>query len=108
MPLTPERSFDPDTLKCMGNAFEVVCTQLGLIDKDHPTQLVAERVIAFAEQGDNDPAALCDRGLGYCPNALKASNSRSRLGRPVSALPREDAELQNSSRSGCQTFPMSA
>jgi hypothetical protein len=58
------RSFDPETLKCMGSAFEAACTKLGLNGKDDPlTQLVAERIIAFAQRDLNDPAALSDTVL---------------------------------------------
>ena len=67
MSLTPYingRSFDPETLKCMGNAFEVACDRLHITDKTDPfTQFVAAKVIAFAQRGDNDPAALSERVL---------------------------------------------
>ena len=56
------RSFDPEMLRCMGDAFEAACKKLGLNDKDDPfTQLVAERVIAFAQRGiETDPATLSE------------------------------------------------
>jgi hypothetical protein len=56
------RSFDPETLKCMGEAFEFACKKLSLADKeDSFTQMVAERVILLAKRGENDPNALCER-----------------------------------------------
>ena len=63
-----ERSFDPETLKCMGIAFEAACYRLGLTDKTDPLRpMVAETVIAFAHRGDNDPIALCERALSNMP-----------------------------------------
>lgn len=67
MPFTPYlhgRSFDPDTLKCMGSAFDAACKQLGLIDRTDPlTQLVAESVIALARRDECDPLELKERVL---------------------------------------------
>jgi hypothetical protein len=55
------RSFDPETLKCMGNAFEAACKRLELSETDPFREKVAERVILFAQRGVNNPAALCER-----------------------------------------------
>ena len=67
MPLTPYlngRSFDPETLKCMGLAFDAACKQLGLKDRtDSLTQVVAESVIALARRDECDPMELKDRVL---------------------------------------------
>ena len=58
------RSFDPETLKCMGSAFDAACKKLGITDKTDPlTQLVAERVVALARRNFNDPAALSETVL---------------------------------------------
>jgi hypothetical protein len=67
MPITPflsGRSFQPETLQCMGVAFETACKELGLADKAHPfTQTVAELVITFADKNERDPIALSQRVL---------------------------------------------
>jgi hypothetical protein len=56
------RSFDPETLKCMGLAFDASCKRLGITGEANPfKQMVAERVVIFARRGDKDPGALCER-----------------------------------------------
>lgn len=67
MPITPflnGRVYQPETLQCMGVAFEAICKDLGLADKSDPfTQTVAELVIMFAQKDDRDPQALHQRVL---------------------------------------------
>ena len=67
MPLTPYldgREFDPETLKCIREAFDAACKNLSLTDMEDPfTRIVAERVILLARRGDKNPAALCERVL---------------------------------------------
>jgi hypothetical protein len=67
MPITPYlsgRSFEPDTIKCMGQAFEAVCKKLGLRDRSDPfCELVAERVIACTTRDDCDPIVISERVL---------------------------------------------
>jgi hypothetical protein len=46
------KTFAPETIQAMSDAFSLVCNSLGLIDRDDPaTRLVAERIIAHAERG---------------------------------------------------------
>jgi hypothetical protein len=67
MPLTPYlngRAFNPETLKCMGSAFDAACKELGLTDRtDSLTELVAESVIALARVEECDALDLKDRVL---------------------------------------------
>ena len=57
-----ECSFDPETLKCIRQAFDAACQKLSLTDKVDPfTRIVAERVILLARPGEKNPAALCER-----------------------------------------------
>ena len=54
-----EAEFGPELLARMGIAFARACDALGLADKDDKlTELVAERVIAFARHGVHDPERL--------------------------------------------------
>jgi hypothetical protein len=67
MPITPflaGRSFEPETLKCMGEAFETVREKLGLKDRTDPfCQIVAEKVMAYTGPNDRDPIVIADRVL---------------------------------------------
>jgi hypothetical protein len=64
-PYVNGRSFDPETVKCMGAAFERACDQLGLkADQLDPfTEMVAKRVITLTTPNERDPAALTARVL---------------------------------------------
>src|SRR5689334_1915990 len=45
-------AFEPETIQVMSDAFTSVCICLGLVERDDPaTRLVAERIIAHAQQG---------------------------------------------------------
>jgi hypothetical protein len=67
MPITPYlsgRTFEPETIKCMGQAFEAVCSNLGLRDKADPIcEMVAQRVIAYTQAEDSDPSVIAERVL---------------------------------------------
>lgn len=68
MPITPflnREGFDPEAVSAMGSAFEKVCARLNLSRQagDLVTQLVAAKIINFAQQGLSDPDALCERVL---------------------------------------------
>ena len=57
------RSYQPEMLTCMGQAFDAACARLGIADKDDPfTQMVAGWVIALVQRGESDPVKLCERG----------------------------------------------
>jgi hypothetical protein len=62
MPIRPYlqgQAFDPDTVRIMGVAFENVCGQLGILDKqDAVTKIVARTVIDMAQRGFRDEASL--------------------------------------------------
>jgi len=45
----------------MGKAFDETLTTLGLVDRDDPiAELVAEKIIETAQEGERDPARLRD------------------------------------------------
>jgi hypothetical protein len=62
MPLRPFLNgavFEPEAIRNMSVAFESVCAELGLSDKDDPaTRLVASKIIEFAQSGVLDAARL--------------------------------------------------
>lgn len=67
MPITPfldGNTFDPETRRVMGVAFEMACIALGLRDKgDLANGVVAKRVIALANAGERNPDILCEQAL---------------------------------------------
>ena len=62
MPLRPFLNgavFEPEAIRNMSVAFESVCAELGLSDKDDPaTRLVASKIIELAQSGLLDAARL--------------------------------------------------
>jgi hypothetical protein len=52
-------AFEPEAIRNMAVAFESVCAELGLSDKDDPaTRLVASKIIELAQSGLLDAARL--------------------------------------------------
>ena len=68
-----ETSFDPDTLRIMGAAFE--CAQAALDDRGQPEivyEVIAKRIIAMASDGERDVLVLAERALeALGPDVLK-------------------------------------
>ena len=51
--------FEPEHIEAMGQAFEVVCSELKLAQRDDPLRdLVARKVIECAQRGEHDPERL--------------------------------------------------
>ena len=58
--LLQESSFEPDDTKRLGDAYELVLTELRLKHRDDPlTETIARCVIEIAQTGENDPARIC-------------------------------------------------
>jgi hypothetical protein len=54
-------SFDPDTRRVIGVAFEMTCTALRLTDcGDMANGFVAKGIIEFAKTGERNPDLLCE------------------------------------------------
>jgi hypothetical protein len=48
----------------MGVAFEMVCVALRLNDRnDLPVEIIANRIIELAKEGERNPDLLCERAL---------------------------------------------
>jgi hypothetical protein len=57
-------SFDPEDVAVISAAFDGALAALGLVDRSDPmVELVAERIIKFAQEGERDPARLRDLAL---------------------------------------------
>jgi hypothetical protein len=60
-PCLETTAFDPEAIHIIVAAFEDVLRELRLTDRSSPAvEVVAKRIIAFAQQGENDPANLRD------------------------------------------------
>ena len=59
MPITPclsTATFDSETKRVIGVAFEMTCIALRLADRDdRVTEVISGRIIALAKQGERDP-----------------------------------------------------
>ena len=57
-------SFDPETKRVMGVAFEMVCAALRLSDRgDLANEMIARRIIELAKAGELNPDLLCENVL---------------------------------------------
>ena len=57
-------AFDPDALKAMTAAYEGACTALDLVDRSDPlTEIIAQKIIERAKEGELDPVRLCEAVL---------------------------------------------
>jgi hypothetical protein len=67
MPITPflgDLTFDPETKRIMGVAFEMTCAALRLADHgDFANEIIARRIIELAKQGERNPDLLCKNVL---------------------------------------------
>ena len=58
------RAFEPEAISVMTSAYAEVCRTLGLSESDdRDTNIVANKVIEYAQRGVGDPVQLCDRVL---------------------------------------------
>jgi len=59
--LFKNKAFEPEAITMMTSAYEGVCQALGLNDSDQlQADVVAKKVIEFAQRGERDPARLRD------------------------------------------------
>ena len=57
-------NFDPETRRVMGVAFEMTLVALRLADQAEPSkEVVAEKIIALAQEGMRNPDLLCEWAL---------------------------------------------
>jgi len=60
-PFLTDRGFDPEIVDNMSIAFDRVCDMMGLTTKRDPaTELVAHKVIEYAQRGIRDAAMLIE------------------------------------------------
>jgi hypothetical protein len=62
--LFQSHAFEPETITILAVAYEDALRSLGLAEQSDPlTQIVAERIIQLAQQGERDPVQLRDGAL---------------------------------------------
>jgi hypothetical protein len=65
----PTPSFDPETTRAMGIAFDEARKILRLSEKvDGVTRLIADRIVDAAAAGERDPERLRDAAVDYFRN----------------------------------------
>ncbi len=84
MPIRPylhDEYFEPETIKNMGIAFERICKELGLQEKDDPlNRIVARAIIEKAQSGIHDANDLAVAGMNEFRSTRPPSLSpRARL-----------------------------
>ena len=53
------KAFEPETIATMSSAYDDVCRELGLRDRDQlQANAVAKKIIEFAQRGERDPVRL--------------------------------------------------
>jgi hypothetical protein len=69
-------SFDGETIRLMGIAFETGLASLGYtLGSDDPIRAaLARKIIVLAEAGERDPERLCDAALKALRAAINAPN----------------------------------
>jgi hypothetical protein len=64
LPFFQDASFDAETTRAMGEAFDAACKELH--DKGQPAvvkELIAKQIIEAARRGERDPVRLCEAAL---------------------------------------------
>jgi hypothetical protein len=79
-----DQSFDAETVRLMGVAFEIALATLRPPDSDPLREAVAWKIIELAKAGERDPERLCDGALKDLPPAVSV---------PPLALPPAGSQL---------------
>jgi hypothetical protein len=67
--------FDPEVLKAMGDAYDMICSELYKGDKTpFIGEVIAERIVHLAKSGERDPQRIADMVLGRADPALRITN----------------------------------
>lgn len=67
-------AFGPDEITILRHAFEAALDALGLVDRTDPAvELVARKIVHFAQLGERDPKQLCLRVvLSFSGSSIEA------------------------------------
>jgi len=70
VPFLTDGAFDPNDIKGMSMALDDVCNALHLVNGNPAREIIAERIIALARNGERSPTLLRDRVLREAGLAL--------------------------------------
>jgi hypothetical protein len=63
-PMISSRSFGPDMIEGMTDAYKRALTNLGMADRNDPvTELIAKSIINVTATGERDPQKIMERAL---------------------------------------------
>jgi hypothetical protein len=64
IPLLQNQAFDPEDIEVISKAFEDTLSSLGLSYRTDPlTEMVAKKIIEWAQTGERDPIRLRERAV---------------------------------------------
>jgi hypothetical protein len=70
--LSHNSAFDPETVEALCNAYDRASKSLhDAGQSDVVNEVIAQRIVALAQQGERDPDKLCAGALGCWPAALR-------------------------------------
>jgi hypothetical protein len=72
-----DESFDAETVRLMGLAFEIALATLRPPDSDPLREAVARKIIELAKAGERDPERLCDGALKDLPPVVSVPSLAS-------------------------------
>ena len=65
-------ALDPETVRLLGLAFEITRAALKIEEGNEPAkEVVADKLIELAKQGEHDPERLCDCVLAWVNGAVQ-------------------------------------
>ena len=79
-PFLTDAAFDPNDIKAMSMALDDVCQALNLVNGNPAREVIAERIIALARNGERSPTLLRDRVLREAGLADANSATQGRAG----------------------------
>jgi len=83
-PFLTDGVFQPNDIKAMSTALDDVCQALNLVNGNPAREIIAERIIALARNGERSPTLLRDRvlreaGLANADRTTDGKNSATPL-----------------------------
>jgi hypothetical protein len=82
MPIRPyldDHTFDPETVRLLGLAFEITRAALNIEERNEPAkEIIASKLIELVKQGERDPTRLSEQVLAWVREASADENYQRR------------------------------